>query len=680
MAKKKTFSASIGDALIKSEGVVMAEVVKNNEPESLVKSILNQLNGAGTIERLAFETDPTQRNQFSGVYRAKLRLIPDDVLKRIAIQDSLVSNIVRARQNHVAAFGRPRPDQTSTGFIIEANTGLIDTLNVTEKEQLDKQIKNAVKKLYDCGDINGVAEEKRTTFSEYLSLEARNAVVVGRIATEIVYVDDPTSESGKKFHHFFAADAGTIYKATKNTENLQAVRDEAYNILCSITGQKLIKEKYDKGDYTWVQVIAGRPFQAFTSDEMKVYNFYAVPDVELDGYPVTPIDTVITAVTTHINIVTHNKLYFQNGRASHGMLVVTSDDANPQMMANIKQQFMANINNVNNSFRMPVFNIGEGEEVQWTPIDTGGRDMEFQYLTDMNAREILTAFMMSPDELPGWTYLSRGTASQALSESDDSYKLTAARDVGIRPLLAGFEDFINSHLLPLIDPDLAKKARVRLIGLDAETEEKRDVRLAQGAQLWMNYDDLLQRVEKKPVGKDWGGSIPLNPGYKAYLDQYFTVGQILEHFCGVPNASKDPALAYRRDPFFLQWVQLQQQVQAQQQQAAQAAQNPQQPGTTLPGQDQQQPDPNQQQPQTENQKTAAQDSSSASGAGTSELARSIDQAYALLTKSEAQLSPEMRRLLTQQRKTEDYVVKSFEEDSKDAIKEILDIAKHHSPK
>jgi hypothetical protein len=75
-----------------------------------------------------------------------------------------------------------------------------------------------------------------------------------------------------------------------------------------------------------VQVIDNKPVQAFTSKECLVHNFYPVTHVELDGYPLTPLDTIISAVTTHINITTHNKLYFQTGRATRGMLVIQSDD------------------------------------------------------------------------------------------------------------------------------------------------------------------------------------------------------------------------------------------------------------------------------------------------------------------------------------------------------------------
>lgn len=693
MGTKRTSNLVFG--LAEGEGEFIKGVVEvRGEPPSLKKSILNILNGPNqSIERLAFEENPRDAVSIARLWQPKIRAVPDDVLKRIAIQDSLVSNIVRARQNHVSQFGRPRPDRFSTGYVIKPNTGIVDQLDEAGKKKLNERIERAVKLLSTCGHTEGLTDDHQATFAEYLKLSARSAVTVGRIATEVVWVDDDENPGEKKFHHFVATDAGTIYRATNDVTGLQALRRQAYHTLKQVTGKDLEPERKEPTEFAWVQVIEGKEEAAFTSDEMKCYNFYAVPDVEMKGYPVTPIDTVISAVTTHINITTHNRLYFQSGRASRGMLVIKSDDAGPHVISQLKQQFNASINSVNNSWRMPVFGCGTDEEITWQPIDSGGgKDMEFQYLTDMNAREILTAFMMSPDELPGWSYLSRGTNNQALSESNNEYKLQAARDVGIRPLLADFEDFINGHLLPLIDPELAKMAQVKLVGLESDNPEKEAVRTQQDMGIWMTYDDVLERVEKKPLGAQWGGTVPLNPAIQAVWDKYLTVGQILEKFFGVQGAAQDPSLAYRRDPFWFQWVELQQQAQMAQQQAAAAQQGgppgggdgggdgpPQDGGGDGGGDGGKGPGAPGGDAPTEKQKTAQVQEASAAGQA-NDLARSIDAAFQFLTKGEAQLPAAKRRVLAQHQRTVDHFMKGFLDDMKDATAEILQVARHHAPK
>ena len=659
MIKKKEKGSGILWAETPEETAFLKSQVTVRTGSDLTKSILNVLNSPDQhAERLAFEADPIQVGAYASIFRPKMRLLPDVVLKRIAIQDSLVSNIVRARQNHLSVFGRPRPDRFSNGFIIRPNTGVLETLSEEEKGGLSKKIANAVKLLNTCGHTDKAQDYHQKSFSEYLSVSARDAVTVGRIATEKVYETDLQTLE-KKFLYFVAADAGTIYQATPgDAAAKKSIREQAYDLIVRVTGKKQIKEPKIDQQYDWVQVLEGTPKQVFTSEEMSCKNFFPVTNYELDGYPVTPIDTVINAVTTHINITTHNKVYFQSGRATRGMLVVKSDDINQSVINNIKQSFNANINGSSAAWRMPIFSISTDAEINWQPIDTSGsRDMEFQYLTDLNAREILTAFMMSPDELPGWSFLSRGTSSQAMSESNKEFQLTAARDVGIRPLVAAFEDFINAELFPLIDPELSKICRVQLFGLDADTPEKEIVNIQQNSQVWMHYNNILERVEQPLLDKRWCSEIPLNPVMKGYIDTYLTVGEIMEQFMGVKGAAADPKFQYYRDPLWMQWMQLQQaaqQMQAQAQaQAQQAApqQDPNQP---------QQPDPNQQKPE--------------------DLSRGIDQAYELMSKSEANLSPEKRRILHLQNKSMSWLMKGFEDDVQDAIKEVLEVTKNIRPK
>jgi len=687
--KRQSIVAELGD-FSKSEEEIKIE---GTEPPTLVKSILNVLNGPkDSVERLAFESDPTTVNQFHSVYKQKMRLIPDSLLKRIAIQDDLVAAILQARQNQVSTFGRPRPDRFSEGYIIEPKTGVIDKLTDEQKQELDKRIDQAIARFETCGDTRGWSDNDAMTLAQWLSMSARNALCVGRIATEIIWVMN--ADGTKRFHSFRPIDAGTIYRATPQKSAQESIRKQAFYLLQSIKNKKLIPEKFNNDEYSWIQVIDGKPEQVFTSEECVVSNFYAVPDVELDGYPVTPLDTIISAVTTHINITSHNKLYFQSGRAARGMLIITSDDASEHVIQRIRQQFNASINNVNNSWRMPVFGIAQGDTVDWKPIDNSNRDMEFQYLMDMNARVILSAFQMSPDELPGWSYLSRGTNNQSLSESNNEYKLEAARDLGIRPLLQKFEDFINSVIFPLIDPQLAKLCRFKLMGMDAETAEKESVRLQQDLAVHMTYNQVLEKVEKKPISVEMGGDFPLNPQYQEILDKLYTVDEQKQYFCG---AKPNPDLAYYRDDFWfkfqdmkMQAAQMQQQQQMAQQQAAMGqdpnAAQPAGPGEAGGDQQEQpgQPSGNKPYPdaKTETQKSDDQAQASASGQpqDTSDLTRSIDMAVDLLTKSESQLPPSKRRLLTQQKRTINDFMKGLEEDLKQASKDILDIAEKHTPK
>lgn len=625
--------------------------------DSLFKSIMNVLDGGSqeSIERLAFEVDPGLKNEFSGLYYSKQRLIPDSILKRISIQDDLIAAITNTRANHMSAFGRSRPDRFTMGYVIEPKPGVMDALNDEQKKDLQDRIEKFTSLLSTCGETKGWADDDRMTFAQYLLMSTRDAVTVGRVATEIIYV---TGLDGKrKPHSFRPIDAGTVYKAAPHKEAGQQLREQALRLLRQVKNKNLTPERFVSDEYAWIQVVDSKPLQAFTSEECVVHNFYPVTYVELGGYPLTPMDTIISAVTTHINITTHNKLYFQSGRAARGMLVIHSDEAGPEEVAAIRQQFNASINSVSNSWRMPVFSVSSTDDIVWSSIDQAGRDAEFQFLSDSNARVILSAYQMSPEELPGYGHLSRGTNNQALSESNNEYKMQAARDVGIKPLIKQWEDFINAALLPALDEDLSKLVTLQLLGLDAETAEKESIRIQQDAPLHMTYDEILEKVEKEPVGDEWFGNFPINPQYQMILDNHsgLTQGEISAHFSKRKDLKDRPDLQYVRDPLWFQWQNLLLQ-KAQMQAEAQAQQ-------------QQQPQPQQ-----------GEDGQPTSKMEDSDLTRSLDQAIGLLSKSEKQLPASKRRLLAQHRATIEHVMAGWDEDLKETLKEIAKVAAIKVPK
>jgi hypothetical protein len=667
---KKNIQMDMADPFLTRGELELAEKT-HNESTSLSKSFLNVLNGPGqTIERLAFEEDPDNKNQYQSIYKGKLRLLPDDILKRVSIQDSLVAAIVHARSSMLSSFGRPQPDRFSTGYRIEAEPGLFEKLNDEEKKALQKRIANAELKILSCGSTSGWKDKDACNFGSYLFMSARDAVTFGRIATEILRTG---VGEDKKFHSFRPIDAGTIYKAAPYKNETQAVRKEALKILEQLRNKRLVPERYLNDEYSWVQVIHNKPRQAFTSEECLVHNFFPSTHVELNGYPITPIDTVMGDITTHININTHNKLYFQSGRAARGMIVIKSDDISKEVIGSIRQQFNASINSVSNAWRMPIFGVGQDDEITWIPIDNSSRDMEFQYLSDSNARVILSAFQMSPEELPGYTHLSRGTNNQALSESNNEYKLQAHRDVGLRPLLAHFQNFINSKILPLIDEELSKVCSFKFVGLDAETAEKEAARIGAEINIHLTMDDILEKVEKKPIGAHLGGKLILNPAYQNAIAPYLHVGYIREHIFGIKGASKDPEFAYVRDPMWFQWQQLQMQVQQMQQQQMQQSQAQAQQAQMS----QQGPPPGQPQ---DGDGGEAQRQQFMQQQGQPDLSTGMDQASANLSKGEFQLPPSKRALLYEQKKIIQHFLDGWETDSKEIIGDIIKTAKSYVKK
>lgn len=547
----------------------MIELNKEESPEAIdkpatetnshLKFILSELkkDEGKRYHRMAFEVDPkNNQNSSGGIYAQKTGLTPDHILKKVAGPqgDDLVNQILQARSNIISSFGRPRTSRFAVGYEFQALSDLGSDRSEEEIKQETARLDKMKEVLWNCG-YSGLEEVWHPNLSQFLKMITRDGLTFGRFAVEFIYAKDP-STGVDRLNSFRAVDAGTIYRLMPSQKDDKTRRQQALVLLQQVQNKKFDIETYDRDEYLWAQVVGGSPIQYFTKKELVVYNLYPTTNIEFNGYPLTPIDQALNAISTHISITIHNKLYFEHGRAARGMLTFKSDDVDAATLNAIKIQFHSSINSVNNSHRLPVFGIGTTDELTWQPIDNSSRDKEFQFLSDDTARVILGAFQVSPEEIPGYAHLARGSNSQTLSESNNEYQLTASRDVGLRPLIYDIQDFINVHIFPKFDESLSKTHQLVLAGLEDDDPEKESTRLAQDMSLHMSYDDVLSVVEKDPVGEELGGKLPLNPQWQAAVAPYLTVGQIMEGFFGVKGASKDPRFNYYRDPLWLQWQQI----------------------------------------------------------------------------------------------------------------------------
>lgn len=506
-----------------------------------------------TIPRMAFTEDPVTKDNYFGLFKNKKRLLPDWTIKRIRVEDHLIASILRARGNTMSMFGRIRKDRFDIGLECNIKQDYEEVVTPEQRIKIQERQARALNLLMTCGSNEGVSVEDRMNLSEYFYIQAQNGLSFGRFATEAIYGEDDIGN--KSFHRFRPSDAGTIYRAVRKGEYADDVRRSSIRLLEETTGHKIDASTALAGEYSWIQVVEGAPRQAFTQDEMLVCNLYPSTDIEHNGYPVTPLDTIMQAVTTHISIETYNRLYFANGRATKGLLIIKSDEIDQATIEGIKQQFNASINSVGNSFRTPIFGVSSEDDVRWEPMNQQKKDGEFQFLYDSVARNILSAFGMSPDELPGYGHLSKGTNQQSLSEANNEYKLTAARDTGIRPLILKFQDFINEHLFPLIDPELAQICTITLSGLDADTRQDEALRLQQDMPIHMTMDEVLEHVDKNPVGEHLAGNVNFNERYQVIADKYLLTSDFMGHAID-PAHMVDPLLKFRRDGFWFQQLEM----------------------------------------------------------------------------------------------------------------------------
>mgnify|MGYP002632920371 CR=1 FL=1 len=554
-SKPKTLFAMSSE--INSE--LMKSYNENPEADKSISDIIGITGGSAkrvkktSIPRIAFTEDPVTRDNYFGLFKNKKKLIPDTTIKQIRQEDHLVAAILRARGNTMSMFGRIRKDRFDIGIECDIKSDYDDLLTPDQRIKIQERMDIVLKILINCGHNEGVSTDERMLLSEFFFISAQNGLSFGRFATEIIYDED--DDGIKAFHRFRPVDAGTVMRAVKEGEYADDVRQSSIKLLEEIHGHKIDIETALAGSYSWIQVVENVPRQAFTQEEMIVVNLFPSTDIEHNGYPLTPLDTIMQSITTHISIETYNRLYFQNGRATKGMMVIQSDEIDQGTIEGIKQQFNASINSVGNSFRTPIFGVGSEDNVTWLGMDQTKKDGEFQFLYDATARNILAAFSISPDELPSMGHLSSATNQQSLSESSNEYKLTAARDTGIRPLILQFQDFINEKLFPIIDHELSEMCTISMSGLDSDTREAEALRIQSDSPLHMTYDEVLGAVDKKPVGTHLGGNIDFNERYQIIVDKYVAAGKYMGEKID-PAHHCDNTLKFYRDGFWFQNMEL----------------------------------------------------------------------------------------------------------------------------
>ena len=559
-AIKKEMTLNFSDA--PSMGTI--EELKKNRPDLFpLQKALSDATGKATerAPALTFMESPNYNDAYAGVVKSKRNEIPDSILKMVRVQDHLVAAILRTRGGQISQFGKKRENRFDKGMEISIKPEFLKLLNTEQFEKVTERIKRLETLLLNCGHTEGLENQQKMTLAQFLGTQVQNACTFGWMGTEVIYDRkvDPDANGDFPFNRFRAIDAGTIYKTVRNGEQAGVnTRILAIKELERITGDK-IKIDYEKlreDKYAWAQQVEGIAKQYFTHKELLMHDFFPSTDVERNGYPVSPIETAISSITTHISIDTWKRLYFQNGRATRGALVIKSDDVDSPTLEKFRQEFQASINGVQNSFRTPLMGISPTEDIEWLSFANDKADDSFEFIYDQIARNILATFQMSPDELPGYGHLSKGSNSQTLSESNNEFKMEAARDSGLVPLLQHFETFFNQRLIPIIDPILAKIVVLKFAGLDAESREQEATRLQQEMPTSLSYDQVLQQVDKDPIGIGMGGEVPFNERIQLVWDKLLDVGQIKGRFLNSPAAFVDPMLRFKRDPFSLQMLQL----------------------------------------------------------------------------------------------------------------------------
>ena len=284
---KKTITLTIGDSpdeAIEQSGMSALEnALKSldSSPDSLMKAesqlqrLIKQTTGTASKKApsLAFTELPTPQSNFLGLFKARTRLLPPELIKQIRITDHLVAAILRTRGNIMKLYGHLRKDRFDVGIELKLKPEFEELFTPEQSEKVVKRMKRLETILLNCGHTEGLEHQDQMVLADYLSIQTINGLSFGSHATEIIYdrSKEPDSNGNFPFHRFRPRDVATIFRAVRRgDENGDNLRELALKALEAIDGEKFDIDisKLKEDEYAWLQVIEMQPRQAFTHDEM----------------------------------------------------------------------------------------------------------------------------------------------------------------------------------------------------------------------------------------------------------------------------------------------------------------------------------------------------------------------------------------------------------------------------
>jgi hypothetical protein len=525
----------------------------------------------GSITRKGLLFDPFSEQVFAGggLFKPKSTYLSPTILKQVSRRDPFVAAIIDVRANQVASCAKKPVNRFDLGFKIAPKN------NETEADA--DEVRKIEEYILNCGKTGNRTHDDKMAFDQFCYVVTRDMLVYGHCAIEKV------RSVGQDLYAFLPLAAETIYYANKKVDAkmIQDYRDIWRN---AIDEKKVSAKSIQDGEYEYVQVIGGKVVEGFAHDELIFGRYNLESDIDLNGYCYGPLERAISAITTHLQIENHQKQFFTHGVASRGVLVIQGD-VPPNTLKALQAQWTQQTTGPQNAWRTPVLSGIQG--VQWQPLTMSNRDMEFAAYQQHILLTICAAFGIDAEEI-GFGHLSKEPGQRALSESSNSWKITASRDRGLRPILNRIESILNEDILPnAFGHKIAEKYHFQFVGMDAETEQEEIARLQAETNLHTTINEARKQVDKKPI--EVGGELIMNPLLLQTLQTNMPKGMFMELFMGIQGASERPDLQYVPDPLWFQWQQIQMQMMQQQAMAQQGQEEapPQEGGEEDQQQDQQ---------------------------------------------------------------------------------------------
>lgn len=292
-----------------------------------------------------------------GQWRERPSQITWETCKAISKKSPVISSIIKTRTGQVGTFSAPISLMELCGNSTIGYTFIpLDKDKKISKSE-ERMIKELEQFIWNCGVDAENHKFNRDNFDIWLKKITRDSLVYDAACSEIL----PTRRGS--IYEFHAIDAATVRQA-------------------SVIDNKVHNEAEEENP-VYVQVLNGQVVAEYMHDEIMYGVRNPTTDIRNCGYGESEIELLISVVTSLMNAMTHNAMFFKNGAAIKGLLNIKNSGplgevANQQLEA-FKRAFHAMCNGSTNAWRTP---ITSAEGVEFISMSNNNREMEFSRYLD----------------------------------------------------------------------------------------------------------------------------------------------------------------------------------------------------------------------------------------------------------------------------------------------------------
>jgi len=482
------------------------------------------------------------------------RRISDSEQREISQLDPYIAAIIATRVSQAAACGYRSESRFDKG------TRIMD-LNPPSKKDFDseEEFRQAVKRrskqmdaimswVLKCGTndqdiINSVfagcdLDFKRCTLREMLEAQVRNLLTFGRAGTQIFRNEDsiPVLYRPVAIETFANVVPGeNAYVGSGRDTMESSLKDvEEYN-----------KISCDEKPSAYVQRIDGQNTNFYTEDDLHIWHWQKQALFNLNGYPLSPIESAIFMVFVHQQTLSYLRNQFVKGMAAKGILALESTSPAVELsdadMENFRMQFHNYATRNDNTAVIPV--LSGPVKANFIQLSPTPRDMEFLQVEEHVIRALCSAFQISPQEM-GYGHLS--LPQGGLSQANKQEEIIKGEERGLRQLLDIVYDGINEILYENF-PEARDSFKVSYVGIGEDTKDTVIQRSSAELNTTATMDSLYADSEKQET-IPFGGNVPLASAFHSNIVRYMKYGVFMEKFFFEEGASKKPEYDFIIDP------------------------------------------------------------------------------------------------------------------------------------